>query len=159
MGEERRKCSNLFTGCFVVQLVILVLLWMLFFYILSLAMEDSEIMQFDPYKILGVERGAEVRAIKRAYRKQSLIYHPDKVQNPADKKAAEETFMKISKAYEALTDDEARENWEKYGNPDGKQSMEVSIGLPSWIMDTENHSIVLFVYLSVLVVAIPAGVW
>ena len=29
--------------------------------------------------------------------------------------------MLIAKAYEALTDETAKANWEKYGNPDGKQ--------------------------------------
>ena len=82
--EKRRQCKNLFTPCFLVQLVILILLWALFAFIMTLAAGDSEILTFDPYRILGVEQGAETRAIKRAYRKQSLIYHPDK--NPGDKK-------------------------------------------------------------------------
>lgn len=34
-------------------------------------------------------------------------------------------FMKVAKAYEALTDPVAKENWERYGNPDGKTAMEV----------------------------------
>ena len=45
--------------------------------------------------------GAEAREIKRAYRSLSLQYHPDK--NPGNK-MAEDMFMKIAKAYEALTD-------------------------------------------------------
>jgi translocation protein SEC63 len=154
--EKRRQCKNLFTPCFAVQLVILVLLWALFAFIMTLAAGDSEIMTFDPYRILGVEQGSETRAIKRAYRKQSLIYHPDK--NPGNKKA-EETFMMIAKAYEALTDPEAKENWEKYGNPDGKQPMEMGIGLPSWVMEPENRNIVMIMYLFGLVVCIPAAVW
>ena len=155
--EERKKCNNLFTSCFSVQFIILLALWALFAFIMSLAMVDSEIMQFDPYKILGVETGAEIKQIKRAYRKQSLIWHPDK--NP-NNPAAEDKFMIIAKAYEALTDPEARENWEKYGNPDGRQtSMEVSIGLPSYLMDSQNHTLVMIVYLLVLVIVIPTGVW
>jgi translocation protein SEC63 len=154
--EQRRRCSNLLTPCFVVQLCVLVLLWALFAGIMALAAGDSEILTFDPYRILGVEQGVEVRAIKRAYRKQSLIYHPDK--NPGNKKA-EETFMMIAKAYEALTDPEAKENWEKYGNPDGKQPMEMGIGLPSWVMEPENRNVVMIMYLLGLVVCIPAAVW
>lgn len=38
--------------------------------------------------------------------------HPDKGGDPV-------AFDKIAKAYQALTDEESRENWEKYGNPDG----------------------------------------
>tara|TARA_B100000780_G_C20925491_1_gene368843 strand:- start:68 stop:721 length:654 start_codon:yes stop_codon:yes gene_type:complete len=152
--EERKKCGNLFTSCFTVQFVILFALWGLFSFIMILAAADSEIMTFDPYKILGVETGADVRSIKKAYRKQSLIWHPDK--NP-NNQGAEEKFMVIAKAYEALTDPEARENWEKYGNPDGKQSMEVSIGLPSLLMDSGNHTMVMIVYLLILVIVIPTG--
>ena len=154
--EERKKCNNLFTSCFTVQFIILICLCGLFAFIMSLALSDSEIMQFDPYNILGVEAGAEIRDIKRAYRKQSLIWHPDK--NPGNA-AAEDKFMIIAKAYEALTDPEARDNWEKYGNPDGKQSMEVSIGLPSLFMDSKNHTAVMIVYLLLLVIVIPTGVW
>jgi len=32
-------------------------------------------------------------------------------------------FLKIAKAYAALTDEEARKNWETYGNPDGPGAM------------------------------------
>lgn len=41
-------------------------------------------------------------------------------------------------AYQALTDDEARRNWEKYGNPDGPGAMSFGIALPSWIVEKEN---------------------
>ena len=36
-----------------------------------------------------------------------------------DKGGDEQTFVQITKAYKALTDDEARKNYEEYGNPDG----------------------------------------
>jgi len=64
--------------------------------------------------------------------------------------------MKVAKAYEALTDDEAKRNWLEYGNPDGKQSLEVSIGLPTFLLDEANHYAILCIYLGVLVVIIPA---
>ena len=51
---------------------------------------------------LPTTQGADDRAIKKAYRKQSLIFHPDK--NIGDGQAAEK-FVKIAKAYEALTDE------------------------------------------------------
>lgn len=67
--------------------------------------------------------------------------------------------MKIAKAYEALTDETSKENYEKYGNPDGKQSLEVSIGLPKIILD--NPKVVLVLYLVAMVVVIPVvvGLW
>ena len=114
---------------------------------------DAELASFDPFKILGVDPNAEDKEIRKAYRKLSLEYHPDKNQG---NKIAEEMFMKVAKAYEALTDDEAKKNWLEYGNPDGKQSLEVSIGLPTFLLDEANHYAILCIYLGVLVVIIPA---
>ena len=65
---------------------------------------DAELASFDPFKILGVDPRAEDKDIRKAYRKLSLEYHPDKNQG---NKLAEEMFMKVAKAYEALTDEEA----------------------------------------------------
>ena len=54
---------------------------------------------FDPYQILGVDPTAEVSEIKRAYRKLSLLKHPDK--NPDDPLALTE-FIQIAKAYTVM---------------------------------------------------------
>lgn len=51
---------------------------------------------FDPYQILGVDVGAEMKVIKKAYRQLSLLKHPDK--NPDDPLAITE-FIQITKAY------------------------------------------------------------
>ena len=40
----------------------------------------------------------------------------------------------ISKAYEVLTDPKSKENYEKYGNPDGDKSMKVSIAFPNYFL-------------------------
>lgn len=50
--------------------------------------------------------------MKKRYRELSKTMHPDKGGDPVQ-------FDRIAKAYQALTDEESRENWEKYGNPDG----------------------------------------
>ena len=122
-------------------------------YLLVQVSVKSEMAAFDPYVILGVEPGTEEKLIKKAYRKLSLKYHPDK--NVGDK-VAEEMFMKLAKAHDALLDPISRENYEKYGSPDGKQSLEVSIGLPSIIL--ENPKVFLILYLIVMVAVIPIGV-
>ena len=44
-------------------------------------------------------------------------------------------------------------------NEDGKQSLAVSIGLPSWLLDTDNRNIVLMAYLIIMVGVIPFCVW
>lgn len=60
--------------------------------------------------------------------------------------------------FQALTDDEARRNWEKYGNPDGPGAMSFGIALPSWIVEKENSVWVLGLYALVFMVALPTAV-
>ncbi|KAK9888878.1 hypothetical protein WA026_001099 [Henosepilachna vigintioctopunctata] len=116
---------------------------------------DYEMANFDPYEILKIPLGASESEIKRSYRKLSLILHPDK-----DTGNAKE-FMKLTKAYQALTNDEARKNWEKYGNPDGPGAMSFGIALPSWIVEKENSVWVLGLYALVFMIALPTvvGIW
>ena len=65
--------------------------------------------QKDLYKILGVKNDASKDQIKKAYRKLAMKWHPDK--NQSNKKTAEEKFKQISVAYETLSDDEKRKNY------------------------------------------------
>jgi translocation protein SEC63 len=119
-------------------------------------MQDGEVNTFDPFAILGIDSGSDTKVIKKAYRKLSLMYHPDK--NPNDRVAAAK-FMMVAKAYEALTDEVAKENFEKFGNPDGKQSLQVSIGLPAFLLESANRNLVLIVYLVIMVGVIPVCVY
>lgn len=61
------------------------------------------------YKILGVDKGATKDEIKKKYRKLAHRYHPDK--NPNDKEA-EEKFKEVTEAYEVLSDDEKRKQYD-----------------------------------------------
>jgi translocation protein SEC63 len=85
---------------------------------------------FIPHEILGVDMDAPLSKVKKAYRKLSREKHPDK--NPDDPNAVQE-FIAITKAYTIMTDEKARENFLKYGNPDGKGSMTVGIAMPSFL--------------------------
>lgn len=71
-------------------------LWFLWYLTADQISKIKPLKSFDPYQILGVEVGAEQAVIKRAYRKLSLIKHPDK--NPDDPLAVSE-FIQITKAY------------------------------------------------------------
>lgn len=154
--KETTGLTRLSNTTFLTTLTTVLIAWSIFLYLVSLVSSDGEVNRFDPYTILGIEQGVTNSEIKKAYRKLSLKFHPDK--NIGDK-IAEEMFMKIAKAYEALTDETSKENYEKYGNPDGKQSLEVSIGLPSILL--ENPKVVLVLYLIAMVVVIPSvvGYW
>ena len=54
-----------------------------------------------------------------------------------------------------MTDEVAYENFKKYGNPDGPGSYNVAIALPKFLLDTENHLMVLFFAFLILLVLIP----
>mmetsp|Transcript_96921 Transcript_96921/g.278403 ORF Transcript_96921/g.278403 Transcript_96921/m.278403 type:complete len:681 (-) Transcript_96921:97-2139(-) len=114
--------------------------------------EKKEINRFDPFVILEVHAEASPIQIKRAYRKLSLVYHPDK--NPDDPLAASR-FIQISKAYAALTDEVAKRNWEKYGNPDGPQNTKVGIGLPRFLLEKDNTLYILVSFFLVIIVIVP----
>ncbi|CAB1121292.1 unnamed protein product [Ectocarpus sp. CCAP 1310/34] len=153
MKKDKAGLSVLWRWSFVTKVLTLIPGWACFFYLLNSMTDDAEIKGFDPFAILGVTPSTEAREIKKQYRALSLIYHPDK--NP-DNKVAEDMFMKIAKAYEALTDQTAMDNWRKFGNPDGKQPMEVSIALPTFLLEKEHHNTILIIYLIAMVVIIPS---
>lgn len=67
----------------------------------------------DYYEVLGVSKDADAGAIKKAYRKLALKYHPDR--NPDDKEA-EEKFKEAAEAYEVLSDEQKRARYDRYGH-------------------------------------------
>lgn len=67
----------------------------------------------DYYDVLGVERGADEKEIKRAYKKLAMKYHPDRTQG---NKELEEKFKEIQEAYEVLSDKQKRANYDQYGH-------------------------------------------
>ena len=71
----------------------------------------------DYYKTLGVKRSATAAEIKKAYRKLSLKYHPDKNSSPD----AADKFAELSVAYDTLSDPEKREIYNQGGEEAVKQ--------------------------------------
>lgn len=66
----------------------------------------------DPYSTLGIKKDADKKEIKSAYRKLAQKYHPDK--NPDDA-AAEDKFKEVAGAYEMLSDDSKRAEYDQFG--------------------------------------------
>lgn len=121
----------------------LVLLWVaMIFLVYYIKNMSREIQVFEPFSILGLEPGASGSEIKKAYHRLSIQYHPDKNPDPE----ANTYFVEfISKAYQALTDPISRENFEKYGHPDGRQGFQMGIALPQFLLNIngENGGILL----------------
>ena len=67
----------------------------------------------DPYKVLGLSREATIGEIRKAYRGLALIHHPDRQNNEQDKLKAQSLFAKISGAYEILSDETSREEYDR----------------------------------------------
>ncbi len=67
----------------------------------------------DYYEVLGVAKGSSPDEIKKAYRKVAMQYHPDR--NPGDK-AAEEKFKEAAEAYEVLSDNDKRAQYDRFGH-------------------------------------------
>jgi DnaJ-class molecular chaperone len=64
------------------------------------------------YDVLDLDRNASQDDIKKAYRKLARLHHPDKGGDP-------EKFKKVQEAYEVLSDPQKRENFDRFGTPDG----------------------------------------
>lgn len=119
---------------------------------------QTQTAAFDPYELLDIEFGATEKEVKSHYKKLSIKFHPDKVRNASDeeKKELEERFVLITKAYKALTDEVTRENYEKYGHPDGPQQASHGIALPKFLIEGTANGVLLAVYIVLIGVLLPS---
>src|SRR5688572_16220062 len=67
----------------------------------------------DYYEVLGCQKGADESALKSAYRKLAMQFHPDR--NPGNKEA-EHKFKELSEAYDALKDPQKRAAYDRFGH-------------------------------------------
>jgi molecular chaperone DnaJ len=74
---------------------------------------DTPTMKRDYYETLGVEKGANPEALKKAFRKLAMDCHPDR--NPGDK-SAEQKFKELNEAYDVLKDEQKRAAYDRFGH-------------------------------------------
>ncbi|XP_038864678.1 LOW QUALITY PROTEIN: dnaJ homolog subfamily C member 16 [Salvelinus namaycush] len=103
MARRTRMCLT-FPGIVVVCLLLLV----------GLVETANEV---DPYNILGVTKSASQTEIKKVYKRLAREWHPDKNKN----EGAEDMFIKITKSYEILSNEEKRAKYDRYGQTDDTQ--------------------------------------
>jgi len=150
-AEEGRSWRRRLGGGVWFQLLAVMMLWVCFVAVLwKLQGVPRELGGFDPYAILGIDSGADLRDIKKAYRAKSLQHHPDKDRNNP---MAPFMFQQVSKAYASLTDESARRNYEKHGNPDGPTQMKVGVALhPIMLMKEYQLSVLSVFFLALFLV-------
>ncbi|KAF7149297.1 hypothetical protein RHSIM_Rhsim03G0078900 [Rhododendron simsii] len=137
-GKYRKSIFKRISNFSTYSNLTVVLLWIvmvgLVYYIKHV---NHEVQVFEPFSILGLEPGASDSEIRKAFRKLSILYHPDKNPDPE----AHKYFVEyISKAHQALTDPISRENFEKYGHPDGRQGLQMGIALPQFLLNIDGAS-------------------
>ncbi|KAH8203435.1 hypothetical protein TruAng_002419 [Truncatella angustata] len=120
---------------------------------------------WNPYDILGIPDDYNEKQIKSHYKRLSLKFHPDKIRpDPAKNETIEslnDYYVDLTKAYQALTDEEVRNNYIQYGHPDGKQGFSIGIALPKFIVSDGNGKYIILVYGLLLGVLLPwmVGSW
>ncbi|KAI8909532.1 dnaJ-like protein subfamily B member 6-like protein [Gorgonomyces haynaldii] len=77
-------------------------------------------MHKDYYRILGVPKDCSMDDIKKAYRKLALQFHPDKNKSLE----AQQKFQEISEAYEILSDDKKRQEYDRGSTPTARLNPE-----------------------------------
>ncbi|XP_053991225.1 uncharacterized protein LOC128883169 [Hylaeus volcanicus] len=142
----------IFSFRFIGQFFILSVLWSIFIYMAIHLSHTVHVQVFDPFEILEISSIATASAIRKAYLRLSRLHHPDR--NPNDPKSSAR-FILITKAYESLTDQVAKENYKKYGNPDGPSAMKIGIGLPKFLISPNYQLVVLLFFCFILLILVP----
>lgn len=149
LTSRRENCSRGFAcrSC----ILILLLFWLIIigFKLRAILATSTLYANFDPYALLGVSHSDGKATVKKAFRKLSLQFHPDKNPDPA----AVGKFILIKKAYDSLTDPVAKANFARYGNPDGPTRVDMGVALPTF--SKEYQAPVLIIFVLVFIIGVP----
>ena len=145
----KKNNINLYFYIYIILFIFFLLLLITFYQKIQILNEKKN---FNPFKILQIPRKSNITTIKKAFYKLSKKYHPDKpLTGNKDK------FMKINKAYRALTDKVGKENYEKYGNPDGPGFIKIEIALPEFLFKGKTANFILIIFTFIMIGVLP--VW
>jgi len=140
-------------------LFIIFCLWILFFLLLILFpdVNDVRLKVFNPYRILNVKKGDDSGTIKRAYRKASLKWHPDK----NFEKNSEKRFMLMTEAYKKLTDEKTKNQFKIRNVGDVDHGRHTTIGLPSLLnyKDVRRKILIIYFYVMLLLCFVIKSWW
>lgn len=159
--KSKKKSRAIFNK----TLIVLVIGWSTAIYIALYFLQEANLTgAFDPYTILDVSPFATEREVKSRYRKLSLTHHPDKLPKDlteAAKEVMEAQFIRLNLAYKALTDEVTRNNFLKFGHPDGPQDLSHGIALPKFLVEGKYSQVMLLVYGLLMGVFLPwiVGSW
>ena len=101
-------------------------------------MNVGSIEEKDYYELLGVEKTADSREIRKAFKKMAITMHPDK--NPDDPEA-QEKFLSLKLAYETLKDQETRKQYDLHGEKGVKDGFKNSKEYQNWNFYKEQFGI------------------
>ena len=147
------RSQNINSTFFFYLLIVGFLCYLTYLSYLQVDKNAGKLKGFNPFDILEIDPSSDERTIKKAYKKLALKYHPDKNPNNLQAKAK---FILIAKAYDALTNEESKKNFEKYGNPDGPGPMRVSVALPSFVLEKKNHMPILIIFVLFILIILPS---
>ncbi|CAH2350374.1 protein translocation protein Sec63p [[Candida] railenensis] len=139
--------------------------WALCLYIAKYQTVETQLIgAFDPYTILDISAFSSEKEVKSRYRKLSLKFHPDKLPKDltdAAKEEMEANFIQINLAYKALTDEVTRNNFLRYGHPDGPQEIKHGIAIPKIFVEGKYSSLMIVVYFLLIGGVLPfiVGSW
>jgi hypothetical protein len=131
LRKEARLRGERLRGSFSLSNAVFVALWCAMASTCASVRRTTSTLPSLPHEVLGIAEGAPREEVRAAFRRLSLQFHPDKA--GADPHA-KRRFLEVTQAHAILTDPVARENYERYGNPDGYRGMTVDFGLPKWIV-------------------------